>query len=305
MGRVELWRELGRQLRVDSIRSSDAAGSGHPTSSMSAADLMAVLISDYLRYDFDSPGDPNNDHLVFSKGHASPLLYAMFKAAGAIDDKEMLTFRKFGSRLQGHPTPVIEWVDVATGSLGTGPPHRRRHRRGGQEPRPPALPRLGALRRQRDVRGLHVGGIRARVPRRARQPHGHHRRQPAGPARRDQARLGPGQVLRQGQGLRLARHRDRRPRLRADRRGLRRGGPDDRQADGHRSQDRQGQRRRRHSEPGRTPRQAPRRPGRRGRGAGRRPKHRRGRIEAGGRTPAPRIRARARHLAQVRIWATA
>ena len=122
MGNVELWRELGRQLRVDSVRSSDAAGSGHPTSSMSAADLMAVLLSDYLRYDFDSPDDPNNDHLVFSKWHASPLLYAMFKAAGAIDDEEMLTFRKFGSRLQGHPTPVIEWVDVATGSLGQGLP---------------------------------------------------------------------------------------------------------------------------------------------------------------------------------------
>ena len=122
MGNVESWRELGRQLRVDSVRSSDAAGSGHPTSSMSAADLMAVLLSDYLRYDFDSPDDPNNDHLVFSKGHASPLLYAMFKAAGAIDDEEMLTFRKFGSRLQGHPTPVIEWVDVATGSLGQGLP---------------------------------------------------------------------------------------------------------------------------------------------------------------------------------------
>ena len=122
MGKVEFWRELGQQLRVDSIRSSDAAGSGHPTSSMSAADLMAVLLSNYLRYDFDSPDDPNNDHLVFSKGHASPLLYAMFKAAGAIDDEEMLTFRKFGSRLQGHPTPVIDWVDVATGSLGQGLP---------------------------------------------------------------------------------------------------------------------------------------------------------------------------------------
>lgn len=122
MGNVEFWRELGQQLRVDSVRSSDAAGSGHPTSSMSAADLMAVLLSGYLRYDFDNPDDPNNDHLVFSKGHASPLLYAMFKAAGAIDDEEMLTFRKFGSRLQGHPTPVIEWVDVATGSLGQGLP---------------------------------------------------------------------------------------------------------------------------------------------------------------------------------------
>ncbi len=116
------WRELGQQLRVDSIRSSSAAGSGHPTSSMSAADLMAVLMSKYLHYDFDAPDDPRNDHLIFSKGHASPLLYAVYKAAGAISDAEMLTFRKFGSRIEGHPTPMLPWVDVATGSLGQGLP---------------------------------------------------------------------------------------------------------------------------------------------------------------------------------------
>jgi transketolase len=114
--------ELGRQLRVDSVRAAAAANSGHPTSSMSAADLMAVLLTKYLRYDFSSPEDRANDHLVFSKGHASPLLYAMYKAAGAIDDEELLTFREFGSRLQGHPTPEIPWVDVATGSLGQGLP---------------------------------------------------------------------------------------------------------------------------------------------------------------------------------------
>jgi transketolase len=76
----------------------------------------------YLRYDFDAPDDPNNDHLIFSKGHASPLLYAMYRAAGAISDDEMLTFRKLGSRIEGHPTPVLPWVDVATGSLGQGLP---------------------------------------------------------------------------------------------------------------------------------------------------------------------------------------
>lgn len=116
------WSELAAQLRVDSIRSSSAAGSGHPTSSMSAADLLAVLISKYLHYDFDAPDDPRNDHLIFSKGHASPLLYAVYKAAGAVSDAEMLTFRKAGSRLQGHPTPILPWVDVATGSLGQGLP---------------------------------------------------------------------------------------------------------------------------------------------------------------------------------------
>jgi transketolase len=118
----ELWRELGQQLRVDSIRAAAVTNSGHPTSSMSAADLMAVLLAKYLHYDFDDPDNPDNDHLVFSKGHASPLLYSMYKAAGAITDEELLTFRVFGSRLQGHPTPVIPWVDVATGSLGQGLP---------------------------------------------------------------------------------------------------------------------------------------------------------------------------------------
>src|SRR5215208_4825507 len=118
----ELWGELGQQLRVDSVRAAAGTKSGHPTSSMSAADLMAVLLAEHLRYDFDDPDDPRNDHLVFSKGHASPLVYSMFKAAGAITDDEMLTFRRFGSRLEGHPTPVLPWVDVATGSLGQGLP---------------------------------------------------------------------------------------------------------------------------------------------------------------------------------------
>ncbi len=114
--------ELAQQLRVDSVRAADAAGSGHPTSSMSAADLIAVLLARHLRYDFDHPDDPGNDHLIFSKGHASPLLYSAFKAAGAVTDDELLTFRKLGSRLEGHPTPKIPWVDVATGSLGQGLP---------------------------------------------------------------------------------------------------------------------------------------------------------------------------------------
>jgi transketolase len=116
-------RELAQQLRVDSIRSSTAAGSGHPTSSMSAADVMAVLLARHFRYDWQRPGDPANDHLIFSKGHASPLLYSMFKAAGVISDDELMTgYRRFGSRLEGHPTPVLPWVDVATGSLGQGLP---------------------------------------------------------------------------------------------------------------------------------------------------------------------------------------
>jgi transketolase len=118
---LDFVQELAQQLRVDGIRMSTNAGSGHPTSSMSAADLMAVLMARHLRYDFHDPQQAN-DHLIFSKGHASPLLYAIFRAAGAISEEEMFTYRKLGSRLQGHPTPVIPWVDVATGSLGQGLP---------------------------------------------------------------------------------------------------------------------------------------------------------------------------------------
>jgi transketolase len=114
--------ELGQQLRVDAVRCSAAAGSGHPTSAMSAADLMAVLLARHLRYDVDDTHNPHNDHLIFSKGHASPLLYAMLRAAGAISDEELMSYRKLGSRLEGHPTPRLPWVDVATGSLGQGLP---------------------------------------------------------------------------------------------------------------------------------------------------------------------------------------
>ncbi|UKA56848.1 transketolase [Arthrobacter sp. FW306-2-2C-D06B] len=116
-------RALATQLRVDSIRCSTAAGSGHPTSSLSAADLMAVLLTRHLRYDWEHPALPNNDHLIFSKGHASPLLYSMYRAVGVVEEDELLTtYRRFGARLQGHPTPVLPWVDVATGSLGQGLP---------------------------------------------------------------------------------------------------------------------------------------------------------------------------------------
>src|SRR6266850_6055201 len=115
-------RELGQQFRVDSIRPAAVAKSGHPTSGMSAADLMAVLVANHLRYDYDNPKQPANDRLIFSKGHASTLYYAILRAVGAITDEELLTYRKFGSMLEGHPTPLIPWVDVATGSLGQGLP---------------------------------------------------------------------------------------------------------------------------------------------------------------------------------------
>jgi transketolase len=118
------WKDLAAQLRIDSIRSTTAASSGHPTSSMSAADLTAVLFADHLRTDVSDPKAVGNDRFVLSKGHAAPLLYAVFKAIGAITDEQMLTLRRMGSPVQGHPAPVPEmpWVDVATGSLGQGLP---------------------------------------------------------------------------------------------------------------------------------------------------------------------------------------
>src|SRR6266542_3307708 len=124
MDKTREWNELAAQLSVDSIRCSTAAGSGHPTSSMSAAHLLAVLFSDHLRFDVDDPKDLGNDRFVLSKGHASPLLYSVLKAIGALSDEELMSFRKFGSPVQGHPAPVPEmpWVDVATGSLGQGLP---------------------------------------------------------------------------------------------------------------------------------------------------------------------------------------
>src|ERR671912_2697267 len=89
---------------------------------MPAAARAAVLLAAHFRYDFDDPKSPANDRLVFSKGHASPLVYGLFRAAGVLSEEEFLTYRQFGSRLQGHPTPVLPWVDVATGSLGQGLP---------------------------------------------------------------------------------------------------------------------------------------------------------------------------------------
>ncbi|HET7235315.1 MAG TPA: transketolase [Actinomycetota bacterium] len=124
MDKVGRWNELAAQLAVDSIRSSTAAGSGHPTSSLSAAHLLAVLWSDHLRTDVAHPASHANDRFVLSKGHASPLMFSMLKAVGAITDEQLLSFRKMDSPVQGHPVPLpdMPWIDVATGSLGQGLP---------------------------------------------------------------------------------------------------------------------------------------------------------------------------------------
>jgi transketolase len=120
--KVALWNELAAQLCVDGIRASTAAGSGHPTSSMSAAHLLAVLYADHLRLDVAEPRSLANDRFVLSKGHASPLMFSVLKAVGAIDDGALMSFRKLGSPIQGHPVPLpdMPYIDVATGSLGQG-----------------------------------------------------------------------------------------------------------------------------------------------------------------------------------------
>ncbi len=124
MDKVAFWNDLAAQLSIDSIRSTTAAASGHPTSSMSAAHLTSVLFADHFRYDPSNPKSLANDRFVLSKGHASPLLYSLLKALGVISDDDLLSVRRMGSPLQGHPVPIPEmpWVDVATGSLGQGLP---------------------------------------------------------------------------------------------------------------------------------------------------------------------------------------
>lgn len=112
---------LARLIRYFILISTTQAGSGHPTSSMSAAELMAVLFfGGILRADLDNPDHPNNDRIIFSKGHASPLFYALYAAAGAVTEEELKSLRKFGSRLEGHPMPAFPYTEAATGSLGQG-----------------------------------------------------------------------------------------------------------------------------------------------------------------------------------------
>lgn len=113
-------RELARTLRIDSLRATAAASAGHPTSAASAAELMAVLGCGHFRLDVEDPTHSGNDRFILSKGHASALQYAWLKAFGAIDDDELLTYGQVGSRLEGHPRPLLPWVEIATGSLGQG-----------------------------------------------------------------------------------------------------------------------------------------------------------------------------------------
>ena len=113
--------KLARLIRYFILVSTTEAGSGHPTSSLSATDLMTVLLfGGFFRFDADNPLHPNNDRLIFSKGHASPLLYALWAAAGKVTERELYGLRKFGSLLEGHPMPAFPYAEAATGSLGQG-----------------------------------------------------------------------------------------------------------------------------------------------------------------------------------------
>ncbi len=113
--------ELAKLIRYYILLSTTTAGSGHPTSSLSAVELVASLMfSGAFRYDITKPDHPNNDRLIFSKGHASPLFYAAWAAAGGIKEEELLTMRRFGSILEGHPAVALPFVEAATGSLGQG-----------------------------------------------------------------------------------------------------------------------------------------------------------------------------------------
>src|SRR5262245_45167224 len=112
---------LARLIRLHCLNMTSTAHSGHLTSSLSAADLMTALVfGGTFRFIPDEPDHPNNDRLIFSKGHASPLFYALWAVAGCITEEELLTYRQFGSRLEGHPTPRFPYVEAATGSLGQG-----------------------------------------------------------------------------------------------------------------------------------------------------------------------------------------
>src|SRR6188472_3022005 len=113
-------RNAATHLRIESVRSTSVAGSGHPSSCCSAADIVAALFFSVMRYDPKNPKAPNSDRFVLSKGHAAPLLYAAWAEAGAFDPAELLKLRQLGSDLEGHPTPRLPFVDVATGSLGQG-----------------------------------------------------------------------------------------------------------------------------------------------------------------------------------------
>ncbi len=113
-------KELAKLVRYYSLVSTTAAGSGHPTSSLSSCDIMTAIFFEMYKFELENPENPNNDRLIFSKGHASPLFYALYAAAGVISEEELKRLRKIDSPLEGHPTPYFKYTEAATGSLGQG-----------------------------------------------------------------------------------------------------------------------------------------------------------------------------------------
>src|SRR5277367_4181349 len=117
---IDAIKEKARRLSLLSMMATTAAGSGHPTSCMSAAELMAGVFFYAMKFDPKNPNSNDGDRFVLSKGHAAPVLYAAFAEAGVFPDSRCMTLRQFSSELEGHPTPRIPGVDAATGSLGQG-----------------------------------------------------------------------------------------------------------------------------------------------------------------------------------------
>ena len=187
--------QIARLVRYHILTSTTRAGSGHPTSSLSAVELMtALLFGGVFRYDIHHHDFANNDRLVFSKGHASPLLYALWRVAGVLNDSDLATYRQFGSPLEGHPTPRLAFVDAATGSLGQGLSIGV-----GMALNAKYLDRLPyrtyvLLGDSEMAEGSQWEALQLAAHYRLGQSGGHPGRQPLGPARRDHVRPRPGRL---------------------------------------------------------------------------------------------------------------
>lgn len=120
MANIDQLKDIANRLRINSIKATNASNSGHPTSCASMAEIMAVLFFDTMKYSIEEPRDPSSDRFILSKGHAAPILYAAWAEAGLFSKDELLNLRKIDSDLEGHPTPRLNFIDVATGSLGQG-----------------------------------------------------------------------------------------------------------------------------------------------------------------------------------------
>ena len=117
---IEFLEHKAYNLRVNSLKSTTEAGSGHPTSALSAADIVSALFFYAMNYDISNPSNPSNDRFILSKGHAAPVLYSAYKELGIISESQLMTLRQFNSPLEGHPSTRFRYIEAATGSLGCG-----------------------------------------------------------------------------------------------------------------------------------------------------------------------------------------